>query len=75
MTLTQAHRDGAHDERYELACHICRKGFDAANAEHRATYRAERELKQAMALARADLDMAGIPEWPELMDAIQRRFK
>jgi hypothetical protein len=64
-----------HDERQDPHCIRCREEFDAAYAEHRASYRAERELRQALALARADLDMAGVREWPELMHAIRRAFR
>ena len=64
-----------HDERYYYACPDCRTAFDAAAAEHRASYRAEREMRQAMDLARADLDMGLDVDEHELMAAIQRRFK
>jgi len=49
--------------------------MEASYREHIGSYRAERELRQSLALARQDLDMAGVDEWPELMDAIQRRLK
>ena len=56
-------------------CPDCQAEMEASHAQAMVGYRAERERQQALALARADLDAAGIDEWPELMDAIQRRFK
>jgi hypothetical protein len=64
-----------HDEHRDENCAECRVEMEASYAEHIGSYRAERELRQSLALARQDLDMAGIDEWPELMDAIQARLK
>ena len=62
-------------ERFHGSCADCRAEMEASYREHIGSYRAERELRQSLALARQDLDMAGVDEWPELMDAIQRRLK
>jgi len=62
-------------EHFHSDCEGCQAEMDESHREHYSAYRAERELRQSLALARADLDMAGIDEWPELMDAIQRRLK
>ena len=56
-------------------CADCKAEMDTSYREAMGGYRAERERRQSLALARADLDAAGIPEWPELMDAIRRRLK
>jgi len=61
-------------EKFHGSCDECRAEMAASNREA-GGYRAERERQQSLALARQDLDMAGIDEWPELMDAIQRRLK
>jgi len=59
-------------EMFREECDACRAEMDDS---YRYAMRSERELQQSLRLARQDLDMAGIDEWPELMDAIQRRLK
>jgi hypothetical protein len=75
--LLEAHHEahGGDESPDREDCPICITAFNEAYREHYAPWRAERELRQSLALARADLDMAGVDEWPELMDAIQARFK
>jgi hypothetical protein len=62
-------------EEFDYDCAECQREMEESHAAAMRGYRAERERAQALALARRDLDAAGIDEWPELMDAIQRRFK
>ena len=64
-------------EEFHYECRLCRAELEESHREAMAggRYRAERELKQAMALARADLDAGLDVDEAQLMAAIQRRFK
>ena len=57
-------------------CQACAAEMAASNREeYLMMHRGEREMRQAMRLAREDLDMGLDVDEPELMAAIQRRFK
>jgi len=63
-----------HDERRDPECAECNAEMEASYREHIVGYRAERNYRESMALARDDLDMTDVPE-RELMAAIQLRLK
>lgn len=63
-----------HDERRDPECPECIAEYDAAAQFYGASYRAEAQRRESLALARADLDMPNA-SIDELMEAIQRELK
>jgi hypothetical protein len=61
-------------EHYHDDCAGCRANMEAAYREHFGSYLAERPLRESIALARDDLDMADAPE-SEVMAGILIHLK
>lgn len=61
-------------EEFHDDCAECQSEMEASYREHLGSYKAERQQRESIAIAREDLDMPNADE-RELMEAIQWRLK